>query len=326
MCIDKQRARPCSTRIIERVFACMSDRREAAAVLALAERTHRSWHVLAQALEDAGTALGLAAGLRTGREPPELEGALERVVIQDEQLDQAEELIQVLADRGVSLVTVLDEAYPANLRLVYDRPPFLFVRGELRDEDRRAIAVVGTRNASEQGLREADLLARGLADRGVAVVSGLALGIDTSAHTATLDVGGRTIAVIGNGIDRPIYPQQNRALADRIVASGGAVVSQFLPQAPPRPDNFRLRNRTMSGLALGTVVVEASGKSGARMQARIALEHMKRVFLLRGLVTREEWARQYIDHPGVSVVEHADEVLSVLDAIETSAEQLSLTG
>lgn len=303
----------------------MTDRREAAAVLALAERTHRAWHLLAQALEEAGTALDLAAGVRTGNEPPELDDALERVVIQQEQLEENERLIEGLASRGMSLVTVLDQAYPTNLRLVYDRPPFLFVRGHLREEDRRAIAVVGTRKASEEGLREADLLARGLAKRGVAVVSGLALGIDTASHEAALDVGGRTIAVIGNGIDTPIYPRQNRPLADRIVESGGAVVSQFLPHAPPKPDNFRLRNRTMSGLALGTAVVEASGTSGARMQARMALEHGKRVFLVRQLVTREPWAEKYMDHPGATVVEHADEVLDVLDSITTPAEQLSLT-
>lgn len=303
----------------------MTDRREAAAVLALAARTHRSWHLLSQALEDAGTALDLAAGIRTGNEPPEFDSALERVVIQTEQLEENERLIEELASRGVSLVTVLDDGYPANLRLVYDRPPFLFVRGRLRSEDRRAIAVVGTRRASEEGLREAERLVRGLVKRGVTVVSGLALGIDTAGHRAALAASGRTVAVIGNGIDAPLYPRENVKLADDIVASGGALVSQFLPHAPPRPENFRLRNRTMSGLALGTTVVEASGKSGARMQARIALEHGKRVFLVRDLVLREEWAQSYVDHPGTTVVEHADEVLDVLDAIPSPSEQLSLT-
>jgi DNA processing protein len=303
----------------------VTDRREAAAVLALAARTHRAWHLLAQALEEAGTALELAGGIRTGLEPPELATALEPVVIQDEQLEENERLIDDLARHGVSLVTVLDKGYPANLRLVYDRPPFLFVRGELRDDDQRAIAVVGTRRASPEGLREASGLAHGLAKRGVTVVSGLALGIDSAAHRATLDAGGRTVAVIGNGIAARLYPRENVMLAEEIVASGGAVVSQFLPTAPPRQENFRLRNRTMSGLALGTTVVEASGKSGARMQARIALEHMKRLFLVRDLVTREEWAQQYIDHPGTTVVEHADEVLEVLDALPRPAEQLSLT-
>jgi DNA processing protein len=302
----------------------MTDRREAAMVLALAARTHRAWHLLAQALEEAGTARDLAAGIRTGFEPPGLDEALEPVVIQEEQLTENEEMIEEIERSGVSLVTVLDGEYPANLRLVYDRPPFLFVRGELRGGDSRAIAVVGTRKPSDQGLDEASRLARGLAERGVTVVSGLALGIDAAAHRATLDAGGRTVAVIGNGIAARLYPRENVKLADEIVASGGAVISQFLPHAPPRPENFRLRNRTMSGLALGTTVVEASGKSGARMQARIALEHMKRVFLVRDLVTREEWAQQYLDHPGVTIVEHAADVLDVLDTIRP-AEQLSLT-
>jgi DNA processing protein len=299
--------------------------RESAAVLALAARTHHAWHLLSQALEAAGTALELAAGIRTGDEPPELDSALERVVIQEEELVENGRLIEELASRGVFLITVLDDIYPANLRLVYDRPPFLFVRGRLHEEDSRAIAVVGTRRASKEGLREADQLARGLVERGVTVISGLAIGIDTAAHRAALAARGRTVAVIGNGIDAPLYPRENMKLADEIVASGGAVVSQFLPQAPPRQENFRLRNRTMSGLALGTTVVEASGKSGARMQARIALEHGKRVFLVRGLVLREEWAQKYLDHPGTTVVERVEEVLDVLDAIPGPDEQLSLT-
>jgi DNA processing protein len=303
----------------------MADRREAAAVLALAARTHRAWHLLAHALEEAGTARDLAAGIRTGSEPPELDTALAPVVIQEEELDENEQMIADLASRGISLVTVLDEEYPANLRLVYDRPPFLFARGQLGREDRRGIAVVGTRRPSDAGVAEASRLARGLVERGVTVVSGLAVGIDTAAHEAALAAGGRTVAVIGNGIAARVYPRENAKLADRIVSSGGAVVSQFLPQAPPRQDNFRLRNRTMSGLALGTAVVEASSTSGARMQARIALEHGKRVFLVRDLVTRENWAQQYVHHPGATVVEHADEVLDVLDAIAVPAEQLSLT-
>jgi len=302
----------------------MTDRRQAAAVLALAAHTPRSWHLLSEALEEAGTALDLAAGMRTDEEPPDLAAAPEPVAILPEQLDENERLIDDLANRGVSLVTVLDEGYPANLRLVYDRPPFLFIRGELLDDDRRAIAVVGTRRASTDGVRQAEGLASGLIERGVTVVSGLAVGIDTAAHRAALESGGRTIAVIGNGIDAPIYPRENQKLADQIVASGGAVVSQFLPKAPPRPDNFRLRNRTMSGLALGTAVIEASHTSGARMQARFALEHGKRVFLVRELVLREEWAQRYESHPGARVVETADEVLAVLDAIPSPSEQLTL--
>lgn len=297
--------------------------REQAAVLALAARTRRAWHLLARALEEEGGALPLATGDRAGLEPPELVDALKPGRVPPEELDEAERMIAALAEKGVRLVTVLDRDYPTNLRLVYDRPPFLFIRGELRPEDEQAVAVVGTRTPSEDGLREAQLLARGLAERGVTVISGLALGIDGAAHQAALDAGGRTIAVIGNGIRARVYPPEHADLAERIVAAGGAVVSQFLPDAPPRRTSFPLRNRTMSGLALGTVVVEASGTSGAKMQARIALEHGRRVILLRSLVLREPWAQEYETHPGVTVVEGAEDVLDVLKTLSRLAGQLA---
>jgi DNA processing protein len=131
-------------------------------------------------------------------------------------------------------VDVLDEDYPINLRLVYNRPPFLFVRGDLRSDDDRAVAVVGTRQASDHGREQAARLAGDLAGHGVTVLSGLALGIDAAAHAATLDVGGRTVAVMGTGIQR-VYPRENRDLAARIVDAGGALVAQFWPDAPQFP-------------------------------------------------------------------------------------------
>jgi DNA processing protein len=289
--------------------------RERAAVLALAGRTRRAWHLLSHALEEAGTALHLAAGERDGSEPPELLDVLDPVVVQSEELEGLEAMIAALIDRGISLVTVLDEGFPRNLRLVYDRPPFLFVRGELHAADDRSIAVVGTRKATPDGLDQAADLARGLAARNVTVISGLALGIDGAAHRASLDTGGRTVAVVAHGLRLPIYPAAHRSLAERIVSAGGAIVSQFLPDSPPRPDNFRLRNRTMSGLSLGTAVIEASDTSGARMQARIALEHGRRVFLHRRLVLHEEWAQRYAQHPGTTIVDDAAEVLSVVDEL-----------
>ena len=291
-------------------------RREQAAVLALARRTPKGWHLLAQAVERAGTALPLAAGEWPDDAPREILGVatatLDSSLAAEAELDELEEMISTLATAGISLVTILDGAYPSNLRLVYDRPPFLFVRGDLQADDSMSIAVVGTRKASVAGLDQAARIARGLAERGVTVISGLALGIDGAAHRATLEAKGRTIAVVGHGLKTPIYPKQHAGLAEAIVEAGGAVVSQFLPDTPPRPERFPMRNRTMSGLALGTVVIEASNTSGARMQARVALEHGKRVFLVRGLVTREPWARAYSDHPGVTVVDDAVEVLEVI--------------
>jgi DNA processing protein len=174
---------------------------------------------------------------------------------------------------------------------------------------------VGTRKATREGLDQAASLARGLAALNVTVISGLALGIDGAAHRASLDAGGRTVGVAAHGLLVPLYPAAHRSLAEHIVAQGGAIVSQFLPDSPPRPDNFRLRNRTMSGLALGTAVMEASDTSGARMQARIALEHGKRVFLHRRLVLHEEWARRYADHPGTTIVDDAAEILDVVDEL-----------
>lgn len=222
----------------------------------------------------------------------------------------AEEL--QLADRvGAHLVTVIDEGYPTNLLLIPNLPPFLFVRGDLRFEDARSVAVVGTRKASTIGLARAGRLARELAGKGVTVVSGLAVGIDTAGHRAALAEGGRTIAVIGTGITR-CYPTENEALAEDIVQAGSAIVSQFWPSTRPAKYTFPRRNVVTSGISQGTVVVEASSTSGAKMQARIALEHGKRVFLLHSLVTDQPWARRYVSERGAVEV---DELVDILDWI-----------
>jgi DNA processing protein len=223
----------------------------------------------------------------------------------------------------IRLVTVLDEGYPLNLQEVFNRPPFLFLRGDLQPQDSRAVAVVGTRQASEEGRAQARALASGLAEQGVTVLSGLARGIDTAAHEGALAAGGRTVAVLGAGIRQPIYPAENRGLARRILAQG-ALVSQFWPDAPPTQATFPLRNITMSGLALGTVVVEAHGQSGASLQARRCLEHGKRLFLVRSLVLREDWARRYAEHPGVLVVDSAVDVIDVLDELVDPPAQLTI--
>ena len=222
---------------------------------------------------------------------------------------------------GAELVTVLDDAYPANLRLIHNLPPFLFVLGRpVGIEDARAVAVVGTRDASEEGLRRADRMARRLSDQRVTVVSGLARGIDTAAHRATLGAGGRTIAVIGTGITRT-YPSENAALADEIVAKDGAILSQFWPSSGPARWTFPRRNVTMSGVAQGTVVIEASKTSGAKMQARLALEHGKRVFLVGSLVTAQPWAQKYVAERGAIKVESVDDVMRWLATPERITQQ-----
>ncbi len=142
---------------------------------------------------------------------------------------------------------------------------------------------------------------------------------------ATIDAGGTTVAVIGTGILAPVYPAENGELAQRIVETGGGLVSQFWPEAPPRKINFPRRNVVMSGMAAGTVVVEAAATSGAKMQARLALEHGKRLFLPETLVESQEWAGRYAARPGVTVVRDLSDILDELVKIVEIPHQLSLS-
>jgi len=234
-------------------------------------------------------------------------------------LDGLENYVHALEEEGIHLMTVLDARYPVNLRMVHDRPPVLFVRGALDAHDERSVAVVGTRKATTEGLETARAIARELVTADYVVVSGLAAGIDTAAHTAALEVGGRTLAVIGTGL-REVFPRANHALQQRI-GIDAAVVSQFWPGQGPRRWTFPRRNAVMSGFARATVVVEASHTSGARMQARLALEHGRPVFLSRSLLSHT-WARSYSSRPGVYVIDTGAQVVGHLDRLY--ADQLTL--
>jgi DNA processing protein len=187
-----------------------------------------------------------------------------------------------LAAAGATFVTRSDAAYPASLREIPDPPLMLAVRGRLAEPDELAIAIVGTRRASEYGRRVAQQLARGLAQVGVTVVSGLAAGIDGAAHRAALEAGGRTIAVLGTGIDR-VYPSWHAELAGAVAAQG-ALVSEFPCGAAPLAFHFPRRNRLISGLSLGTVVVEAAEQSGSLITAAFALEQNRQVYAVPGPV------------------------------------------
>ncbi|MFQ5520882.1 MAG: DNA-processing protein DprA [Candidatus Methylomirabilia bacterium] len=186
---------------------------------------------------------------------------------------------------GARLVLLNDTDYPAQLRAIPSPPAVLFVRGEIRAEDSLAVALVGSRRATPYGLHIAEQLAGDLAVRGVTVVSGLARGVDTAAHRGALARGGRTVAVFGSGAD-VIYPPENRALASRITERG-ALVSQLPMGAPPLARHFPLRNRTIAGLALGTVVVEAAEESGALITAGHAGELGREVFAVPGNINAE---------------------------------------
>lgn len=202
--------------------------------------------------------------------------------------------MQEWTSSGYDIRSVLDESYPETLHDIFNRPPLLFVRGHWTNSVPRPIAVVGARDASPNGLRRAGRLAEELVEHGFTIVSGLAKGIDTAAHTAALDANGQTSAVLGTGLTQ-IFPPENGPLADRILDGGGALISQFFPRQPPARWTFPMRNVVMSGICLATVVVEARETSGARLQARVALQHGRTVFLLRSLVEEHAWARKYVE-------------------------------
>lgn len=217
------------------------------------------------------------------------------------------------AQPGARLVSVLDAGYPPLLRGVPDRPAYLFHRGPLAAPAAGpAVAVAGTRRPSPSGRGRAARIAFDLAQAGTTVVSGLAEGIDAAAHRAAIDAGGRTVAVLGHGILHPVFPAANRGLAEEVVRHGGALVSQFPPDRAPDPSTFPARNVTASGLALGTLVVEAGPRSGARQQARRCLEHGRQLFLCPA-VAEEPWAHRHLASPGTWVVDDAAHLLALLD-------------
>lgn len=293
-------------------------------MLALVSATEGDWHRTAALVEEVGSAVAIL-----NREWGNLEMVAEEDAValvqraESSAVDRYAREISELEARGIQLLTVLDDEYPANLREIYNRPPFLFVRGQLLEQDDRAVAVVGTRNASEEGLETAAWLAGELANRDVTVLSGLARGIDTAAHEATLERGGRTVAILGHGILHDIHPPENAALATQI-AEEGAVVSQFWAQASPTRYTFPMRNVITSGMGVGTVVIEAHGTSGAKMQARLCLEHGKRLFLVESLVLHEEWAQRYAERPGAVVVTDVEEIVTIIEQIIDAPEQLAL--
>ncbi|GAB2847462.1 hypothetical protein GCM10022221_53580 [Actinocorallia aurea] len=212
--------------------------------------------------------------------------------------------------RGHTMVTVLDRVYPERLRGVHEAPAVLFVRGTLLPRE-PAVSVVGSRAASPRGLEIAAGVARELTARGVTVVSGLALGVDAAAHRAALDAGGRTVAVIGTGIER-VYPAAHRELHAEI-ASRGLLLSQFWPSAAAQKHTFPLRNATMSGFGLATVVVEAGEQSGARIQARSAVAHGRPVIFTDLVADRNQWARDLVGRPGVYVVSGMADTMSLVE-------------
>ncbi len=240
-------------------------------------------------------------------------------------IDGLVELIAAERERGTRLVTVLDKEYPRNLRGLSGRPPYLWVRGSVTAmASEMSIAIVGTRQASDAALSDARDVSRRMAEAGVTVFSGLALGIDTAAHAGAMAGAGTTIAVMGTGTGT-VYPRSNEHLAEEIISSGGALVSQFMPEKTGRRWTFPMRNAVMSGMVRATLVIEASEMSGAKLQARIALKQDKQLMLWHSLADAEPWARRYVDSRGATRVSTAEQVLEILRSTEPPIDQLALS-
>lgn len=220
--------------------------------------------------------------------------------------------VQRVAKAQAWLLPLVDNRYPSPLRHLPDAPSLLYVRGTLLPQDERALAVVGTRKASRTGQDAARSLSQSLAARGVTIVSGLAHGIDAAAHTGALQGGGRTIAVLGSGIDI-IYPRDNQGLAERIIETG-AIISEFPLTVQPQPRNFPRRNRVISGLTLGVLVVEAPERSGALITASQAAEQGREVFAVPGSIFNKMAAgSNRLIQDGARLVMTAEDVLDELD-------------
>lgn len=198
----------------------------------------------------------------------------------------AEDEMKRVAEAGGTVLTPEDAEYPERLREIYDPPAVLWIRGDVTQLARPGIAVVGTRQPSPYGSGMAELLSRDLANRRLVILSGMARGVDTAAHKGAIEAGGKTVAVWGTGID-VIYPKENKKLAEQIVATGGTIVSEYPLGTFPAPQNFPIRNRILSGMSVGVLVIEAAEYSGTRITARCAMEQNRDVFAVPGNVTNK---------------------------------------
>jgi len=230
---------------------------------------------------------------------------------------------EALETAGIDVICLRSPEYPARLAEIYDPPPVLYIRGKLEPGDERSVAVVGTRASSGYGLEMATRLAGGLAANGVTVVSGLAVGIDAAAHRASLDAGGRTIAGVGSGLDQ-VYPAKHADLA-RKIAESGAVISEYPPGVRPHARNFPRRNRILSGLTLGTLVVEAGFRSGALLTVTHALEQNREVFAVPGSTLSERSkGTNWLIQQGAKLVLDVEDILEELNIAGLGA-QLGLS-
>jgi len=254
-----------------------------------------------------------------------ISSAMAQAIVGFREWDKLEEQLGRLTAQGAEMVTQDDPRFPPGLKQIPYPPPILFIKGTLAPADNLAVAMVGTRGASYYGLKAARRLAGALAVRGVTVVSGLARGIDTAAHQGALEMSGRTLAVLGCGLD-VVYPPENLKLYQEI-QEHGALISEFPLSTPPEAKNFPIRNRIISGLALGVVVIEAGVKSGTGITVRYALDQGREVFAVPGPIDSPTSAGPHrLIQDGAKLVQDVDDILAELPALRQAPGPLLASG
>ena len=265
----------------------------------------KAWHAGPGDLRQAGLDSGTIKAIETNRPLIDLDSEMEKLV-----------------KSSVQAYTFHDEQYPARLKEIYDYPPLIYIQGQLISQDEWCIAVVGTRRATVYGRQVTEEIVAELARSRITVVSGLARGIDTVAHRRAVESGGRTVAIYACGLDT-VYPAENLNLARRIAANG-ALISEYPLGAKPRPDNFPRRNRIMSGMSLGVLVIEADESSGAIITAHIALEQNREVFAVPGsILSPMSRGTNTLIQEGAKLVRGVNDILEELN-LSVSVQQMEM--
>jgi DNA processing protein len=241
---------------------------------------------------------------------------------QGEIRDAASRILENCSRHSISVLSLVDKEYPERLRKIEDAPPIIYVRGELAALNGPAVAVVGTRKASESGRRAARVIAQYLAKRRISVVSGLALGIDAAAHTGALEGGGVTVAILAHGLDI-IAPTSNKPIAEQLLAHGGALISEHQPGVPPRPAEFARRNRIQSGMSMCSIVVESGETGGAIIQATFTRDQGRPLLTVMSRQGQksdlnEEGARLLVEKFGALAITGTSDLAAALHRIEAT--------
>jgi DNA processing protein len=267
----------------------------------------------AKLLERFGSAENVFLATKSELESVRLRTEAVESIIRREFHDLASDELDRVKSLGGDVLILDDGSYPQLLREIPDPPITFYVKGNWKEcFEEPCVAIVGSRRCSTYGTNAAAMLSADLARQGMTIISGLARGIDTAAHRGAIDAGGRTVAVLGTGLDN-VYPKENKQLVDEILESGGAIVTQFPLETPPLKENFPYRNRVISGLSLGVLVVEASERSGSLITARLAMEQNREVFAVPGNITsKNSYGTNYLIKAGAKLVQQWQDVVAEL--------------